>query len=141
MYKIMRGEGIVKKVIKRLGVLVLCLMLMGGIGVPSAVTNTLGSKAAVTVQAKKTDKVRKKFKKTMDGYLKVIKKYCKFAKKYNKKNNPKSMLKDYTELLEELTKVSKSIDKWSNSELNEAEMAYYLKIQTKATKLLAEVQK
>lgn len=130
-----------KKVIKRLGVLVLCLMLMGGIGIPSAVTNTLGSKTAVTVQAKKTDKVRKKFKKSMDAYLKVMKKYCKFVKKYEKKSKPKSMLKDYTELLEELTKVSKSIEKWSNSKLNDAELAYYLKIQTKVAELLTEVQK
>lgn len=130
-----------KKVIKRLGVLVLCFMLMGGVGVPSAVTNTLGSKTAVTVQAKKkANKVRKKVKKTMDGYYKVIKKYCKFVKKYKNNNNPGSMDEDYIELMAELDKVSKSIDKLKKANLNDAEAAYVNKIQTKASKLLAEVK-
>lgn len=128
-----------KKVIKRLGVLVLCFMLMGGVGVPSAVTNTLGSKTAVTVQAKKTDKLRKKFKKTMDEYLKVMKKHCKFLKKYNKINDhTASMVEKKREMNEKLDEALDSIDKWPASKLNDAEKAYRKKITEKAAKMLED---
>ena len=119
-------------------VTLLCVMLIGGVGVPNVnIGNTLTCSKVTTVQAK--TKVRKKFKKAMDKYYKFYKKYCKFMKKYNNGGNSISMLLDYQKLIEQQGKVNRAFQKWENKDLNVQELAYFNKINNKVIVLLSKL--
>lgn len=126
-----------KRMLKMFTVVMVCLSLSVGLGIPESSNTGLGSSAVVTIQAKQ--KMNKKFKKAMDEYLKFYKKYCKFMKKYKKSTNTASMMSDYTKLLEQQQKVNSAFGKWKKKKLNAAELAYYTKINSKVIAMLAKV--
>lgn len=130
-----------KKVVKKLVIVVMCLALFTGIGVSGfhPLPQTTGSKI-VTVQAKA--KINKKFKKAMDEYYNFYKKYCKFMKKYKKSKGGMqaiTMLNDYNKLLIQQRKFNASFKKWKKKSLNSAEVAYYTKINARVLAMLAKV--
>lgn len=126
-----------KRMLKMFTVVMVCLSLSVGLGIPESSSTELGSSAVVTIQAKQ--KMNKKFKKAMDEYLKFYKKYCKFMKKYKKSTNTASMMSDYTKLLEQQQKVNSAFGKWEKKKLNATELAYYTKINSKVIAMLAKV--
>ena len=126
-----------KRMLKMFTVVMVCLSLSVGLGIPESSSTELGSSAIVTIQAKQ--KMNKKFKKAMDEYLKFYKKYCKFMKKYKKSTNTASMMSDYTKLLEQQQKVNSAFGKWKKKKLNATELAYYTKINSKVIAMLAKV--
>ncbi len=127
-----------KRILKNCFLVVVCLVLAGGVGVPSANLGNITIESTVeTVQAK--PKMRKKFKKAMDEYLKFYKKYCKFIKKYEKGGNSISMLADYAKLMKQQQKMDKSFKKWKGKNLNSAELAYYAKINSKVLKMTSKL--
>lgn len=127
-----------KRILKNCFIVALCLMLAGGVGIPSIhVGNTTIESTVEMVHAK--PKMRKKFKKAMDEYLKFYKKYCKFIKKYEKGGNSLSMLADYAKLMKQQQKMDKSFRKWKGKNLNSAELAYYTKINSKVLKMTSKL--
>ena len=126
-----------KRMLKMFTVVLVCLSLSVGLGIPESSSTELGSSAVVTIQAKQ--KMNKKFKKAMDEYLKFYKKYCKFMKKYKKGNNALYMMNDYTKILKQQKKMNKAFSKWKKKKLNSTELAYYTKINAKVVTMLSKV--
>ena len=88
----------------------------------------------------KDDKIDASFKKAMDSYEKFFDEYIEFMKKYNDSSDQASMLKDFTEYTKKYTKAMKDMENMKSDELNDAELAYYMEVQTRITEKLLTVQ-
>ena len=84
--------------------------------------------------------IRPDFKKAMDDYESFMNEYVDFMKKYNSNPSDLSLLADYTSYLSKYSKVVDSFDKLESEDMNEAEMKYYLEVQTRVNKKLLEVE-
>lgn len=93
-------------------------------------------------ETKKTDSspsgLRSDFKEAMDSYEKFIDEYVAFMKKYKANPGDISLLADYTSFISRLTDVTEKFDKWESSGLSDAELTYYLEVQSRASKKLAD---
>lgn len=93
-------------------------------------------------ETKKTDSspsgLRSDFKEAMDSYEKFIDEYVAFMKKYKANPGDISLLADYTSFISRLTDVTEKFDKWESSGLSAAELTYYLEVQSRASKKLAD---
>ena len=83
--------------------------------------------------------LRSKFKKAMDSYEKFYNEYFKILKKYKKNPTDLSILADYTNYVGKLVDVNNDFDKWDGS-LNDVELKYYLKLQSRILKKLSELE-
>lgn len=92
-------------------------------------------------EANKTDDntIGKEFKAAMDSYEKFIDEYVTILKKYQKDPTDLSILTDYAKYMGEYADMMQKFEKWENEDLNAAETAYYLEVQTRVTKKLLEV--
>ena len=85
------------------------------------------------------DGMRPEFKEAMDSYEAFYKKYCEVLKKYNNNPTDLSVLKEYTELMGEADKMNKKFEAWDDSEMNDAETAYYVEVNGRVSKMLLEL--
>ena len=85
------------------------------------------------------DGMRKEFKDAMDSYEDFYDEYCDFMKKY--KDNPYdfSLLMQYTNMLSKLADMDKKFEAWKSEDLNDAELKYYLEVQSRVAKKLIDV--
>ncbi len=81
------------------------------------------------------------FKAAMDSYEKFFDEYVAIMKKYADNPTDMSILSDYTKYMGQYADMMKKFEKWENEDLNTAEAAYYLEVQTRITKKLLEVAK
>ena len=65
--------------------------------------------------------------------------YVAFMKKYQKNPADLSLLSDYSKYLTKYSDFVEDFEKWEDEELNNAELDYYLKVQSRVTKKLLEV--
>ena len=79
------------------------------------------------------------FKKAMDSYEEFIDEYISFMKKYSKNPTDFSLLADYSNYMNKYTKVMEDFEEWEDEDLNSAETAYYIEVQTRVSKKLLEV--
>lgn len=85
------------------------------------------------------DGMRKEFKESMDQYEEFMDEYCEFMEKYANSNGTDiSMLADYAKYLAKYSEMMKSFEEWEDGELNDAELNYYLEVQTRVTQKLLE---
>lgn len=79
------------------------------------------------------------FKKTMDDYEAWFDHYCEVMEKY--KDNPTDMelLSEMTDLLTEETAMLEQMENMDESEMNNAELAYYIEVTARIEKKLLEV--
>lgn len=83
--------------------------------------------------------LRTNFKKAMDSYESFMNEYVEFMKKYNANPTNTTLLKEYTSYLEKYTKFAADFDKWDDDDdMNDAEIKYYLEVQSRVTKKLSE---
>ena len=76
----------------------------------------------------------------MDSYESFMDEYCDFMKKYlNSDGTDMSILTDYTEYMSKYTEVMEDFEAWESEDMNGAETEYYLEVQTRVSKKLAEV--
>ncbi len=85
------------------------------------------------------DGIRDDFKSAMDSYEDFFDKYVDIVEKYEKNPNDVSILTDYTEYMGKFTQMMSDFEAWEDEDLNAAESAYYLEVQTRITKKLLEV--
>lgn len=86
------------------------------------------------------DGMRPEFKKAMDSYEEFMNEYCDFMKKYEESDGTDlDLLSDYADYMSKYADVVKDFEAWDSEELNAAEMAYYLDVQTRITKRLLEI--
>ena len=78
------------------------------------------------------------FKKTMDDYEKTIDSYIAFMKKYNESSNTASMAADYAKYMSDYANVMSEIDAIDENTLTEADRKYYIEVNTRIAKKLAD---
>ena len=99
------------------------------------------TEAATKATEKKDDGlIGADFKQAMDDYEAFMDEYVEFMKKYSQSGGTDiSMLGEYAEFMDKYTKCMESFEKWEDEELNAAELAYYLEVQTRVQKKLMSV--
>ncbi len=81
----------------------------------------------------------KEFKQAMDSYEKFMDEYVAIVKKYKANPTDTSILADYTKYMSKYAEMVKDFEKWESNGLNDAEAAYYLEVQSRVLKKLADV--
>lgn len=79
------------------------------------------------------------FKKTMDDYEAWFDHYCEVMKKYNENPSDMELLSEMSELISEEAKMLEQMENMDQSEMNTAELAYYLEVTARIEKNLLEV--
>ena len=84
------------------------------------------------------DGMRPEFKEAMDSYEAFYDKYCDIIKKYSENPTDLRILADYTDMLTKSAEMREKFDAWEDSDLNNAELKYYLDVQNRIAKKLLE---
>ena len=79
------------------------------------------------------------FKKTMDDYEAWFDHYCEVMKKYNENPSDMELLSEMSELISEEAEMLEQMENMDQSEMNTAELAYYLEVTARIEKNLLEV--
>lgn len=79
------------------------------------------------------------FKKTMDDYEAWFDHYCEVMKKYQENPSDLELLSEMTDLLSEETAMLEQMENMDESEMNTAELAYYIEVTARIEKKLLEV--
>ena len=79
------------------------------------------------------------FKSAMDSYEKFMNDYVDFMKKYYANPSDLSLLADYADFMSDYTNYVEDFEAWEDEDLNSAELAYYIDVQTRVNKKLLEV--
>lgn len=79
------------------------------------------------------------FKAAMDSYENFMDEYVAFMKKYKANPGDLNLLADYTDYMSKYTDFVEDFEKWEDEDMNDAETAYYIGIQSRVSKKLLEV--
>lgn len=90
-------------------------------------------------EAQKETGLRSDFKEAMDSYEAFMDEYVAFMKKYKANPSDLSLLMEYATFMEEYAEFVEDFEKWDSEDLNDAELAYYLEVNARVTKKLAEI--
>lgn len=96
-------------------------------------------------QASETDNsaaagIRPEFQSAMDSYEAFIDEYCAFMQKYAESDGTDlELLADYMTYMTKYAELCDEFTNWENQDMNEAETAYYLEVQTRVNQKLAAV--
>lgn len=85
------------------------------------------------------DGMRPEFKEAMDSYEAFYDEYCNIIKKYTENPSDMKILADYTDMLTKAAEMAEKFDAWENSDMNSAELKYYLDVNNRVTQKLLEV--
>lgn len=92
-----------------------------------------------TTEAKTDGDIDPDFKKAMDAYEKFMGEYVDFMKKYMDNPTDMSLLGDYATFMSDYDEYCDDFAAWEDEDLNDAELEYYLDVQTRVNKKLLEV--
>jgi len=81
--------------------------------------------------------MRPEIKEAIDAYEEFLNTYCDFIESFD--SSDFSMLAKYAELVSQYTEIQKQFDTLGNSDLNEAELAYYTEVSLRCSARLLEV--
>lgn len=101
--------------------------------------NKTENKAETTAVTTSSNGLRTNFKNAMDSYESFMNKYVEFMKKYNANPTNATLLKQYSSYIEKYNKFVKDFDKWDEDDMNDAELKYYLEVQSRVAKKLSEI--
>ncbi len=79
------------------------------------------------------------FKAAMDGYEKFMDEYVAFMKKYKANSSDLGLLTDYADYMTNYADFVEDFEAWEDEEMNAAEAAYYIEVQSRVSKKLLEV--
>ena len=104
-------------------------------------TTTTTTKAPTTTTTTKTASggLDPDFKKAMDSYEKFMDEYVAFMKKYQANPSDLSLLVDYADYMSKYADFVEDFEAWDDEDMNTAEAAYYLEVQTSVNKKLLEI--
>lgn len=86
------------------------------------------------------DGLRKDFKEAMDSYEAFMNEYCDFMEKYSKNPTDPGLIADYMSYMSKYDDFTKKFDQWGSEDLNDAELEYYIEVQTRVYERLAEAE-
>lgn len=90
-----------------------------------------------TKESSNSNGLRKEFKDAMDSYEAFYDEYCTFLKKYKANPTDLSLLSQYVTMMQKLADMDALFNKWETSDLNDAEIKYFLEVQARVLKKLA----
>ncbi len=85
------------------------------------------------------DGMRPEFKEAMDAYEAFYDEYCEFLKAYEKNPTDYKLLLEYSQMMQKSVEMNEKFAEWDESEMNDAEMKYYLEVTARVNKKLAGV--
>lgn len=85
------------------------------------------------------DDIRPEVKEGLDSYEEMMNEYCDFMEKYTESDNAMSMLGDYAEMMKVYAEAMDKIDQMNVDEFTNAEMEYYIDVNSRVEKRLLEV--
>ncbi len=91
------------------------------------------------VLQQETNELRAEFKEAMDSYEAFINQYCSFMERYKENPTDLSLLTQYASMLSQYSKMSQSFDQWEDEDLNDAELKYYLEVQSRVTQKILNI--
>ena len=83
--------------------------------------------------------IRPEFKETLDSYEKFFDEYCDFMEAYYKSDNALGLMDEYLEYMSQYTDTMSKLSALEDSEMNDAELQYYIEVHARITKKLLEV--
>lgn len=83
--------------------------------------------------------LRSDFKKAMDSYESFMDEYVTFMKKYKDNPSDLTVLKEYADYMAKYAEMSSDFEKWNSEDMNDAETAYYLQVQSRVLQKLSTV--
>lgn len=84
--------------------------------------------------------ISKEFKEAMDSYESFFDEYVRFMKKYKASSGTDlSLISDYAKYLSDYSKLMIEFEQWGSKEMTNAEVAYYLQVQSRITAKLLEI--
>lgn len=93
---------------------------------------------APEVAAELVDGMRPEFKEAMDAYEAFYDEYCDFMVKYNDNPSDLTLILEYTQMLARLAEMDSSFEAWDESEMNDAELKYYLDVNNRVIQKLID---
>ena len=96
------------------------------------------NKQEITNTSSNSEELSTDFKNAMDSYENYIDEYIAFMKKYSKNPTDTSLLTQYSSMLTKYQQAVKDFENWNTKNLNKAEQKYYVEVQTRVTKKLAD---
>ena len=94
-----------------------------------------------TAKSTESAGLRPEFKEAMDSYETFYDKYCAVLKEYKENPSDLTILAKYTDMMTQLTDMTEKFDAWSEEELNDEELSYYLEVNTRVMQKLLDVSK
>jgi len=104
---------------------------------PAKESTTIATTTTATTTAD-TDALRSEFKAAMDSYETFMNDYVAFMKRYKDNPGDLEILADYADYLKDYNAFVKDFNEWEGKDLNTAELAYYLEVQTRVSKKLLD---
>ena len=86
-----------------------------------------------------SNELRPDFLEAMNSYEAFMDEYVAFMKKYLENPADIRLLSDYAKFMQEYAEFVEDFEKWSDEDLNAAELAYYLEVQNRVTQKLLEI--
>ena len=86
-----------------------------------------------------SDVISPEFKKTMDDYEAWFNHYCEVMNKYKENPTDLELMSEMADLMTEETEMLDQMEKMDESEMNTAELAYYIEVTARIEKKLLEV--
>lgn len=87
----------------------------------------------------KNNEIDPDFKSAMDSYEKFMNDYVDFMKKYKANPSDLGLLSEYADFMSDYADYVEDFSDWEDEDLNDAELAYYIDVQTRVNKKLLEV--
>ncbi len=104
--------------------------------------NTETAKPTETLKSNNNGEMSKEFKDAMDSYETFMDEYIAFMKKYSNSNGTDvSLIADYSKYMSKYADVCSKFEKWKDEDMNTAEAAYYIEVQSRVNQKLLEVAK
>ena len=106
---------------------------------PATEPSTEATTPTATEEKKDNNTIDPEFKAAMDSYEKFFDEYVAIMKKYKANPTDLSILTDYATYMGQYADMMQKFEKWESEDLNTAEAAYYVDVQSRITKKLLEV--
>ena len=75
----------------------------------------------------------------MDSYEAFYDEYCVFMKQYSANPTDVTLLGKYTDMLTRLSEMDEKFEAWEDGDLNDAELKYYVDVNSRITAKLLDV--
>ena len=102
-------------------------------------TETESTDGGDPTESENTGELRADFKEAMDSYEKFMDSYVAFMKKYNANPTDLSLIAKYASMLNEYNEMVEKMEAWKSEDLSDAELAYYIEVQTRVNQKLADI--